>query len=276
MVFTIMIRKKVIVVQKFTASDGIKIAYHQVGKGSNLVMVHGYGCSSLYFKRNIPELSKQFCVTAIDLRGHGESEKTEKGPRVSRLAADVHELLEWLNITDAAYLGWSMGCSVGWSYWDLFQNDRLSKFIFVDEPAFALDTADNPSNLLTYDQTLDFMESLIIDKRKALRDFIGGILIHQENEISDLIASSCKVEPQFAGRLFYNHMTTDWSDVLKTIDIPSLVISGEKSFFNPELVKDTVKLLPQASFEHFWETGHLMFFEEYARFNQIITEFMKV
>ena len=261
--------------QTFTTSDGVKIAYSQTGEGKNLVMVHGYGCSSLYFKRNIPVLAKKFKVTAIDLRGHGESEKTAKGPRVSRLAADIHELLEHLGISDAVYLGWSMGCSVGWSYWDLFQADRLSKFIFVDEPALGLDTPSNPSHLLNYQQTIDFMGSLAADKQTTLNGFIDGIVIHKENDVSDLIESSCKVEPGFAGRLFYNHMVTDWSDVLPTIDIPALVISGGKSFFNPELVKATAKLVPRAKLEIFPETGHLMFFEEAERFNSIVTEFIE-
>lgn len=261
--------------QTITTSDGIKIAYTQTGSGQDLVMVHGYGCSSLYFKRNIPVLAKQFRVTAIDLRGHGESEKTAKGPRVSRLAADVHDLLVQLNISDAVYLGWSMGCSVGWAYWDLFQKDRLSKFIFVDEPALGLDTPQNPSKLLNYQQTVDFMSELAADKQKTLCDFINGIVIYKENDVSDLIESSCKVEPGFAGRLFYNHMVTDWSDVLPRIDLPSLVISGGKSFFNPELVQETAKMLPNAKVEIFPKTGHLMFFEESERFNKIVADFIK-
>lgn len=261
--------------QTITTSDGVKIAYNQTGKGKDLILVHGYGCSSLYFKRNIPELAKQFRVTAIDLRGHGESEKTMKGPRISRLASDIHELLEQLDISDAVYLGWSMGCSVGWSYWDMFQKDRLSKYIFVDEPVLGLDTPNNPSRLLNYQQTLDFMDSLAADKQTTLSNLISGIVINKENDVSDLIESSCKIDPGFAGRLFYNHMVTNWSDVLPTIDIPTLVISGEKSFFNPELVKATANLLPKARLETFMETGHLMFFEEAERFNNIVANFME-
>ena len=105
-------------------------------------------------------------------------------------------------------------------------------------------------------------------------DFIKGIVIRKGNDVSDLIRSSCKVEPGFAGRLFYNHMVTDWSDVLPKINIPSLVISGGKSFFNPELVKATARLLPDAKVESFPETGHLMFFEEAERFNRIVAQFI--
>ena len=48
---------------------------------------------------------------------------------------DVHQLLEHLDLKDVVLLGWSMGCSVLWSYWDLFRSDRLSKLIMVDEPS---------------------------------------------------------------------------------------------------------------------------------------------
>ena len=44
---------------------------------------------------------------------------------------DVHQLLEHLDLKDVVLLGWSMGCSVLWSYWDLFRSDRLSKLIMV-------------------------------------------------------------------------------------------------------------------------------------------------
>ena len=45
--------------------------------------------------------------------------------------------MEHLGLWDVTMLGWSMGCSVTWSYWDLFRSDRLTKTILVDEPPYA-------------------------------------------------------------------------------------------------------------------------------------------
>ncbi len=48
----------------------------------------------------------------MDLRGHGESGKPSYGYRISRLAMDVKQLLDALELEDVILLGWSMGCSV--------------------------------------------------------------------------------------------------------------------------------------------------------------------
>ena len=74
----------------------------------------------------------------MDLRGHGESGKPSYGYRISRLAMDVKQLLDALELEDVTLLGWSMGCSVVWSYWDLFRGHRLSKLILVDEPPLCM------------------------------------------------------------------------------------------------------------------------------------------
>lgn len=258
-----------------TTNDNAKIYYTESGQGKNLLMVHGYGCSGKYFENNIPELSKHFHVITVDLRGHGNSNEAVSGERISRLATDIHELLVSLDLKDVTYLGWSMGCSIGWSYWDLFQNDRLSKFVFVDEPARALETPDNHAGLLDYQQTLDFCKSLYTDKEKALSSFIKGIVINKDLDLTELINDSVKANENFISPLFYNHMANDWHDVIKTITIPSLVISGKKSFFNWKLVKQVSEDLPNGQFEIFNDVGHMLFFEEADKFNKIVTEFVK-
>lgn len=259
----------------FTTNDNTRIYYDVAGQGKNLLMVHGYGCSSKYFKNNVPELSKHFRVITVDLRGHGNSSKTVSGARVSRLATDIHELLQSLDLHDVTYLGWSMGCSIGWSYWDLFRDDFLSKFIFVDETALAINNANNYSGLLDYQETLDFCQSLYADKDRALTDFISGILINKNLDISDLIAESLRANTNFIAPLFYNHLIIDWEDVIKTITLPSLVISGGKSFFDSNTVKKVSDDIPNSQFASFDDVGHLLFFEEPEKFNNLVTNFIE-
>ena len=54
---------------------------------------------------------------------------------MSRLAADLHSLITstWLAAAKPALLGTSLGCAVIWSYVELFGQEGLSKFIFVDQ-----------------------------------------------------------------------------------------------------------------------------------------------
>ena len=72
------------------------------------------------------------------MRGHGESEKPEHGYRIARLAKDLHDALVALELHAVSLAGHSMGCTVIWSYWDQFGDDRLSRLILIDQPATPL------------------------------------------------------------------------------------------------------------------------------------------
>jgi pimeloyl-ACP methyl ester carboxylesterase len=99
-------------VQSFD-SDGVKIAYFVQGKGEPVVLIHGW-LSSAGINWALPGISellaKDFQVIALDVRGHGLSEKPTKeeayGPE---LVEDVVRLLDHLKIDKAHIVGYSMG-----------------------------------------------------------------------------------------------------------------------------------------------------------------------
>ena len=122
--------------KQFKTSDGASLHYLEAGSGLPLVMIPGWSQSAEQFKYQIDGLSDRYRCIAVDMRGHGDSEKLGYGYKIQRLAKDVYELLIALRLYDVALLGHSMGCSVIWCYWDLFGADRLWKMILVDEPAF--------------------------------------------------------------------------------------------------------------------------------------------
>jgi pimeloyl-ACP methyl ester carboxylesterase len=94
-------------------SNGVKIAYYVQGKGEPVVLIHGW-LSSAGINWSAPGtaalLAKDFQVIALDVRGHGLSEKPTKedayGPE---LVEDVVRLLDHLKIKKAHVVGYSMG-----------------------------------------------------------------------------------------------------------------------------------------------------------------------
>ena len=102
------------------------LRYHEAGAGKPLVMLPGWSQSAAEFKYQVGPLAKNRHVIALDMRGHGESDKPKSGYRISRLAADLREVLIALDLHDVDLLGHSMGCSVSWCYLDLFGAERLS------------------------------------------------------------------------------------------------------------------------------------------------------
>jgi pimeloyl-ACP methyl ester carboxylesterase len=97
----------------FTASDGVKIHYLEAGRGSPVVLVHGYTgtAEGNWFRNGVAEaLAANHRVVAIDCRGHGKSEKPRDPARYGpQMAKDVLELMDHLKIDKAHVHGYSMG-----------------------------------------------------------------------------------------------------------------------------------------------------------------------
>ena len=99
-------------------------------------MFHGWSGTADQFRHQLGVLALRNRCIALDMRGHGDSEKVDHGYKIHRLARDVFDLLQGLELTDVSLLGHSMGCSVIWCYLDLHQQERVKKLILVDQAPF--------------------------------------------------------------------------------------------------------------------------------------------
>ena len=95
------------------ASDGVRIHYAELGRGTPVVLIHGFSANSegKWFKSGIAQaLATRFRVVAIDMRGHGQSDKPHDPMKYGpRMATDVIEVLDQLKIQRAHVHGYSMG-----------------------------------------------------------------------------------------------------------------------------------------------------------------------
>src|SRR4030095_6332155 len=93
-----------------TTSDGVKIHYYVLGKGTPVILIHGYTGTAWgnWFSNGIAQaLAKNHMVVALDCRNHGKSDKpVANGPGK---AEDVVELMDHLKIKKAHIHGYSMG-----------------------------------------------------------------------------------------------------------------------------------------------------------------------
>jgi len=97
----------------FKTGDGVKIHYIVLGKGTPVILIHGYTGSAEgnWFRNGIAEaLARNHKVVALDCRNHGRSDKPQPGG--PGRAEDVVELLDHLKIQKAHFHGYSMGGSI--------------------------------------------------------------------------------------------------------------------------------------------------------------------
>ncbi|MFW6020255.1 MAG: alpha/beta fold hydrolase [Bacteroidales bacterium] len=78
-----------------------------------VVFIHGAGGSSSLWFMQIKDFKKYFNVLLIDLRGHGKSASTQKSNNlkynIQDLSADIIEVLDYVNISKAHFIGVSLG-----------------------------------------------------------------------------------------------------------------------------------------------------------------------
>lgn len=87
----------------------IPLAYHRVGRGAPLVLVHGFPLDRAFWNPLLPYLRDHFDCIVPDLRGFGESPAAEPGYSLEDMAADLSALLARLSLASAFVAGHSMG-----------------------------------------------------------------------------------------------------------------------------------------------------------------------
>jgi pimeloyl-ACP methyl ester carboxylesterase len=98
-----------------SAGDGVRLAYDTEGAGPDIVLVHGFGSSRAQNWRDSgwyrTLVDAGFRVTALDCRGHGESDKPHSatGYGHDEMTADIRAVMDAAGIATADVMGYSMG-----------------------------------------------------------------------------------------------------------------------------------------------------------------------
>ena len=118
--------------QSFNA-NGVRLHYIVEGKGQPVVLVHGLNASirtNWQMPGIIRMLSKNYQVIALDMPGHGESDKpTSEAAYGAEMVEDVVRLLDHLNIKRAHIVGYSMGGMIAMKFMAKHQDRVLSGIV---------------------------------------------------------------------------------------------------------------------------------------------------
>jgi 3-oxoadipate enol-lactonase len=93
--------------------DGCQLHYEDYGHGAPLLLVHGLGSSTLDWEEQTAVLAAHYRVIAIDLRGHGRSDKPVEHYSIAGFSEDLVALIEHLKLNPVHLVGISMGGMVG-------------------------------------------------------------------------------------------------------------------------------------------------------------------
>lgn len=100
--------------------NGIQLAYERRGKGTPLVLLHGFPLDHQVWDEIVPLLEGTFDLIIPDLRGFGESTTVDSFYTLEDYASDIAGLLDHLGIQKAAIAGHSMGGYIALAFVRLF------------------------------------------------------------------------------------------------------------------------------------------------------------
>ncbi|QLH38863.1 MAG: alpha/beta hydrolase [Defluviicoccus sp.] len=272
---------------QFRTSDGINLHYLDAGAGPSLVLLHGWSGSAALFKHQLSALRQHFRIIALDMRGHGHSEKPSYGYRISRLAKDLRELLEFLDLKHVRLLGHSAGCSVIWCYWDLYGAERISKLVLVDQhpvivahPSWTASERQSFGAILKANELYRLADDLAGPNGVELTETLfsgmmtGAISDEQKRWILDV---ALQFPRTFAAQLIVDVATHDWRDTIARLTVPTLIVSGRASQVPWQSQVWMQTQIAGSRLETFDETEggrHFMFLEAPNKFNAVLADFL--
>ena len=121
--------------EKMKVND-IELAYDRRGKGTPLVLLHGFPLDHHLWDDIAPLIEDKFDLILPDLRGFGGSETVDTPYTMEDYASDIASLLDQLNIQKAAIAGHSMGGYVALAFVRLYP-ERVSGLALVSSQALA-------------------------------------------------------------------------------------------------------------------------------------------
>jgi len=221
-----------------TTEDGTQIFFKDWGskKAQPIVFHHGWPLSAddwdnqmLFF------VAKGYRVVAHDRRGHGRSTQVSEGHDMDHYAADAAAVVEHLDLRNSIHVGHSTGGGEATRYVARHGKGRVSKLVLISAvPPLMLKTPANPGGipLEVWD---GLRQQLAANRAQFYLDFASGPFYSYNRpgaKVSQGVIQNWWRQAMMGGaKAQYDCVKalseTDFTEDLKTIDVPTLVMHGD-------------------------------------------------
>ena len=222
----------------------IKHYFTEKGKGEPLILLHGNGENSEYFRGQIDVFSKQYHVYAVDTRGHGKTPRGEKPFTIRQFADDLLCFMDKQQIERAHLLGFSDGGNIAMVF-AIHYPDRVNRLIL------------NGANLNPNGVRRSIQIPIEIGYKFAKRFAEKSDSARLNAEMLGLMVNDPNVEPE----------------KLAGIKAKTLVIAGTKDMIKEEHTRLIASSIPNSKLI-FLKGNHFIANKHPGEFNRTVMDFL--
>ncbi len=239
----------------YAPTNGLQLYYETHGSGRPLVLLHGGLMTiDLNFGPLLEPLAASRQVIAVELQGHGHTADIDRPMTIEVLALDVLALLDHLGITEADLFGFSLGGLVAFAV-ALGAPTRVGKLIVASADAHRPPGRESaPLDDDRMPTPADF---------QTWRDAYAAVA-PDPSHFEEFAARTSTMVHEFPG----------WTDELRSLQVPTLLIFGDRDFSPLPDVVEMFDILPNAQLAVLPGTTHVGVTRRPGELAALITPFL--
>ena len=250
---------------RFAKLGEIKIHYLDRGKGDQaLVFVHGWTCSADFWKPQLNDFPS-LRVIAVDLAGHGESDKPHVSYTMDYFARSIEAVLQDAKVKHAVLVGHSMGTPVVRQFYRLFP-DKTAGIVIVDGAL---------RMLFPKEQMEQFIAPIRTNYKETAPKIVDGIVAQmKDDKLKAEIRTAMLATPDYVGISAMEGMADEKIYSPDKINVPVLAVLAKSPFWTPDTETFLRSLAPNLEFVMWDGVSHFLMMEKPQEFDQTVQAFL--
>lgn len=254
---------------RFAKLDEMRVHYDNYGKGKEaLVFVHGWTCNADFWQANVPAFIKDIRVIAIDLPGHGQSDKPQLTYSIDLFARAIDEVLQDARVERATLIGHSMGTPVIRQFYRKYPA-KTRALVFVDGSLKPFGTAESMKEFIAPLRGPDYKERV-----EQMIAFLSQGMKNQQT-LTEVKAAMLRT-PQHVMISAMEEMMNPaiWQEQDK-LNLPVLAVMAANPMWSSEYEKFMRELAPGIEYQVWPGVSHFLMMDEPKKFNGTLMTFFK-
>lgn len=247
--------------------DNGKVHYYDVGKRSDkaLILVHGWTCNADFWKDSYAAFP-EYRVIAVDLPGHGKSDKPKTTYSMEYFARSIDAVMRSAKVNRAVIAGHSMGTPVARQFYRIYPQKTLA-IVVVDGTL---------RNIATPEQMAEFMRPLVEKFKENGPKFLEEMLVPVKDEsLKKMIREAMSSAPEHVAVGAMRAMNDPAIWTTDKIDRPVLAVMAQSDWWPPNTRERFAEIAPRMEWHMWTGVSHFLQMERPREFNSLVRTFIK-